>query len=57
MGDVNHDGGVNIADVTNLIDYLLDNSVAIYTDCADINGDGDINIADVAMLIDSLLGS
>ena len=57
VGDVNHDGGVNIADVTNLIDYLLDNSVAIYTDCADINGDGDINIADVAMLIDSLLGS
>ncbi len=57
VGDVNHDGSVNIADVTNLIDYLLGvTSDDFYTDCADVNGDTQINIADVTDLIDRLLG-
>ncbi len=57
LGDVNHDGAVNIADVTRLIDYLLDNTTVICLDCADVKTDGAINIADVTALIDLLLGS
>ena len=55
LGDVNHDGAVNIADVTRLIDYLLDSTTEICLECADVKADGAINIADVTALIDLLL--
>ena len=54
-GDVDHDGNVNIADVTALIDHLLGANNAVCTVCADVDGDNEINIADVATLIDRLL--
>ena len=56
LGDVNGDGVVNIADVTDIIDYLLRggdpsfNAVA-----ADVNFDGTVSIADVTDIIDYLL--
>ena len=58
-GDVNDDGMVNIADVTRLIDYLLDNenTANFNVNAANVNGDADINIADVTALIDRLLNS
>ena len=55
LGDVNHDGDVNISDVTDLIDYLLGAPVDVCDNCADVDGDGDVNIADVTDLIDMLL--
>ena len=54
-GDVNHDGSVNIADVTTLIDLLLGGNVDACQTCADVNGDESVNIADVTALIDKLL--
>ena len=54
-GDVNGDGQVTIADVTELIDMLLGNGTA--PAAADVNGDGSVTIADVTELIDRLLGS
>ena len=58
LGDVNGDGNVTIADVTNLIDYLLGNgNVVIDERAADFNGSGDVTIADVVCLIDYLLGA
>ena len=54
-GDVNHNGTVNIEDVTALIDMLLNPEIMIGT--GDVNKDGMINIADVATLIDMLLTS
>ena len=55
-GDVDNNGAVNIADVTELIDYLLSgNSAAINAAAADVDGDGHINISDVTSLIDKLL--
>ena len=57
LGDVNHDGLINIADVTLLIDALLSPDTEYCEICADINGDGDINIADVTSLIDMLTGA
>lgn len=54
-GDVNGDNDVTIADVSALIDMLLDNGP--YSPGADVNGDNDVTIADVSALIDILLGN
>lgn len=54
LGDVNHDGKVNITDVTALVNYLLGNG-NIYVENADTNRDQTINIADVTRLVYYLL--
>lgn len=54
-GDVNGDNDVTIADVSALIDYLLDDSNTINMQNADCNLDEDLTIADVSALIDFLL--
>ena len=54
-GDVNDDGSVNIADVTELIDLLLGGTSQALPVSADVNHDGSVNIADVTELIDYLL--
>ena len=57
LGDVNHDGDINIKDVTDLIDYLLGvGEIPICNVCADVFADGAVDIADVTALIDHLLG-
>ena len=57
-GDANDDGIVNIADVTVLIDYMLnDNANPFNITNADMNQDSSINIADLTTLIDFLLDS
>ena len=50
--DVNEDGEVNIADVTYLIDCILNND---HNSLLDVNCDGEVNIADVTNLIDVIL--
>lgn len=54
VGDVNKDGLVNIADVTALIDYLLNDTIVAPAE-ADVNSDGVVNIADLTVLVDLLL--
>ena len=54
LGDVNGDGIVSIADVTTLIDYLLDNDAMAPVE-ADIDQSGTVSIKDVTDLIDMLL--
>jgi hypothetical protein len=55
-GDVNMDGKVTIADVTDLIDILLGSVLTCYDmNAADVDRDGHITIADVTALIDILL--
>ena len=55
-GDVNMDGKVNIADVTDLINYLLsDNAEGLNLWAADVDASGTINISDVTTLINNLL--
>ena len=54
-GDVNHDGAVNISDVTTLINGLLRDTAQLCPVCADVNDDGAINITDVTDLINKLL--
>lgn len=53
-GDVNHDGSVNITDVTELINRLLFGTGGCEI-CCDVNADGAINITDVTELINILL--
>ena len=55
LGDVNHDGYVNVTDATVLISYLLNNSGDICTSCADMDGNGEINVTDATLLISFLL--
>ena len=52
-GDINGDGKVSIADVTELIDILMSGEPA--PAWADVNGDGRVNINDVTSLINYLL--
>ena len=55
-GDMNGDGQINIADLTDLIRYILSHDpTGIDLDNADVNQDGLINIADVTELINMLL--
>ncbi len=55
-GDVNGDGMIGIADVTDLIDYILGNDPQPFNyEAGDVTGDGIIGIADVTTLIDYIL--
>ncbi|MBR6432562.1 MAG: S8 family serine peptidase, partial [Muribaculaceae bacterium] len=54
-GDINHDGNLNIEDVTTLIYYLLSDDSLICPTCGDVDNDGFINISDVTELIYILL--
>ena len=57
LGDLNHDGFVNITDVVLLVNYILgtDEGVVIESE-ADINGDTIVNITDVVALTNIILG-
>ena len=54
IGDVNGDGDINIADVTALINAIL-NPNAVVLGNPDVNGDDEVNIADVTRLINIIL--
>ena len=58
LGDVNGDGFVSIADVSTLIDWLL-NGISV-TDpyilaAADVDGDGVVEVSDISTLIDMIM--
>lgn len=55
-GDVNGDGVVTAADITELYNYLLNNDMTYYNSL-DVNGDGNITAADVTAAYDVLLGN
>ena len=55
-GDINGDGLVNVADVTALIQIVL-NSTPVDLSVADLSGDGQVNVADVTTLIQLVLNN
>lgn len=58
LGDVNHDGLVNITDVTLTVNYILTESTeGFFVEQADINGDGGVDITDVTSLVNLILQS
>jgi hypothetical protein len=54
-GDINVDGGVDVADVALLIAVILGNATSGAVGTTDINGDGSVDVADVALLISMVL--
>ena len=56
-GDVNHDGVVNVTDVTALISHLMGGSVECCEICGDFNSDGTLNVTDVTLLISYIMQS
>ncbi len=54
-GDVNSNGSIEIADVTDLIDYILNGNDAINLANADCDQNGQVNISDVTALSDYIL--
>lgn len=58
-GDVNHDGTIDVQDVSMTINYVLgkDNNEEFFcTICADVNNDGIIDVDDVTLIINITLG-
>ena len=55
VGDVNHDGKVNITDVTMMITAVTSNQGGICPICSDFNGDGNYNISDVIDIINFIV--
>lgn len=55
-GDINGDGLINVADVTALIQIVL-NSTPIDLAIADLTADGNVNVADVTILIQIVLNN
>ena len=57
-GDVNHDGLLNLTDVTLLIAHLMDSTNNTICDiCSDVNGDGLTNVTDVTYLINKVMAA
>ena len=56
-GDVNHDGYINISDVTSLINSLMSEGSSLCPICSDVNGDSETNITDVTILINKVMSS
>ena len=56
LGDVNEDGGIDVADVTTLISSIL-NGTPVNHNVADMNADDFIDITDVTLLITLILGN
>ena len=53
-GDTNGDGLVTMKDVTRLVNYLNDSSIAVIDKALDVNGDGIVSIKDVTRLTEYL---
>ena len=54
-GDANHDGNINIADFTFIIDYLIGNTDYFCSQCGNVVQDDAIDILDVSKLMDYLM--
>ena len=56
VGDVNHDGFIQVDDVSTMIASILGHDVTMCDMCADVNADGKVDISDVSALINKVLG-
>ena len=58
VGDMNGDRGINVTDVTSLVNHILGNANSnIIIANGDVNGDGGINVTDVTSLVNLILNS
>ena len=58
VGDLNHDGNVDITDIVLLVNYILGDANAVVDEYeADINSDGSIDVTDVVLLVNIQLNN
>ncbi|MBR6980850.1 MAG: leucine-rich repeat protein [Prevotella sp.] len=58
IGDTNGDRGINVTDVTSLVNHILGTASSNFIiDNADVNNDGGINVTDVTSLVNIILNS
>lgn len=56
MGDVNHDGEINIADAIGVVNFVLKKGSAAFVEAAaDVNGDEKVDIADAIAIVNVIL--
>ena len=56
MGDVNNDGGIDIADAIGIVNHILKKTASTFvTGAADLNNDGVIDIADAIAVVNIIL--
>ncbi len=57
LGDVNNDSEVSVADVTALVNIILENEAPSVEDypSADVNKDGEVSVADITALVNILM--
>ena len=53
LGDINHDGILNVIDVVGLVNLILSGGE---NNAADLNGDGMLNVIDIVNLVSLILG-
>ena len=56
IGDVNNDGSLSVADVTELVNIILGKTSDYNKKLADVNEDGSVTVADVTELVNIILG-
>ena len=57
LGDVNHDGDVDIADAVCIVNYVVGKTMPVFIlAAADVNGDGDVDIADAVRIVNLVVG-
>ncbi len=58
IGDMNGDRGINVTDVTSLVNHILGTASSNFIiDNADVNNDGGINVTDVTSLVNIILNN
>ena len=58
MGDANGDSEVNVADIVEIVNYILGKpSTKFVKAAADLNKDGDVNVTDIVMVVNIIMSA
>ena len=57
-GDANDDGEINVADIVEIVNYILGKPSAKFVEeAADLNGDGEINVTDIVKVVSIIMSA
>ena len=58
MGDANGDGEINVADIVEIVNYILGKPSAKFVmAAADLNGDGEVNVTDIVKVVSIIMST